>query len=237
MSTKVVDFYCDSSSHRGHRYLVAGGIISRTEVIERIDAKIQKIKTDIDMKSEFKWSGFRGGRKTKAYFELIDFFYFLIANNHIHFHAIVANFDSFDHHRKGRGSPEKSVNKLYYQLFLHRLCREYGTKNRIRIFPDHGADSAEIIEFRKVLCRESANRYNTDPNCLKAIQPQPSARHNILQMVDVIIGALAAEFEARDLNAHKSELRRHVIKQSPTKNLFSNTPRGATKFTIWHFGK
>lgn len=187
------------------------------------------------MKSEFKWSGYSGGRKKAAYNGLVDLFYYAIEKNYLHFHAMIVDFDKFDHHKKGRGAPHLSINKMYFQLMLHEVCGRYGDSWRIVMFPDHGPDSAEIADFRSGICANAYKRYNAKPNCLREIHPTASKKVNLLQMVDVIIGALAAERESRSLKIAKRELREYVIDKSPVKNFASDTRRDERKFSIWNF--
>jgi hypothetical protein len=232
----VVNFYCDCSSYTGDNiYAVVGGIAIKAELVDDLVAEIQVLKDEVGMKSEFKWSEYRGGRKAETYRKLVDLFFTKIQENKINFHAMIADFQKFDHHKKGRGSPHLSVNKLYYQLMLHVVCRQYGQKHRIVMFPDRGPDSDSIIQFRDQLCEVSERKYSTIAGSLRAIQPLNSDLSLILQMNDVIIGAIAAHREQRKLNANKSELRDYVFTCSPVNSFAINTKRSEKNFTVWNF--
>ena len=234
--SNVVNFYCDCSSYTGdNKYAVVGGIAVKAESVEDLVSEIQFLKDEVGMRSEFKWSDYRGGRKAATYRKLVDLFISRIHKNDIHFHAMIADFETFDHHKNGRGSKHLSVNKLYYQLMLHIVCRRYGKKNRIVMFPDRGPDSDTIVKFRAHLCDASARKYSTIPSCLRAIQPLNSEDSLILQMNDVIIGAIAAQREMRELNSNKSQLREYVFTNSPVSSFSTNTDRSVEKFTIWNF--
>lgn len=234
-SGKNVHVYCDSSSHRGHEFMVVGAISIPVRHIARFEQEMQAIKDKAGMTGKFRFSDYRGGRKQQAYEALVDLFYREISHNLIHFHAICCSFKEFDHHLNGKGSPEKSVNKLYYQLFLHRICRKYGKESDIHAFPDRGDDSKELIGFREALCAAAYKKYNTRPNCLKAINPQNSDETPLIQMTDVIIGSIANMRNGHNPDGHKGRLAKFVLNQAPLKCWSHGTPRDETKFTVWNF--
>ncbi len=237
MKLPILEFYCDSSSHRGHKYVVLGGVSATPKRVLQLNAALDTIKSTIEMKGEFKWSGFRGGNKTQAYKSAVDLFFHSIENRHLHFHSIVCDFAEFDHHRTGRGSPEASVNKLYYQLMLHQIGRRYGGSARIEIYPDHGNDSAEVVRFREAICAAAYKKYSAKPNCIRAIKPVPSAKHNILQMLDIVIGSMAALREQRSLATHKAGLADYILEKSPVSNWDHDFNLNQNRFSIWNFGR
>lgn len=236
MALDVLHYYCDCSSYTGdNKYAVVGGIAVKASMVDILNTQIQSLKDGIEMKSEFKWSEYRGGRKKATYQALVDLFYKSIDLHHLHFHTMIVDFKEFDHHKKGRGAPHLSINKMYYQLMLHEVCRRYGDKWRIVMFPDHGPDSDQIGEFRNGICANSYWKYSAKPNCLRAIHPTASNKVNLLQMTDVIIGAMAAQRENRAIKPVKVELREYVMARSPVPDLSVDTHRDERKFSIWNF--
>lgn len=236
MAQDVLHYYCDCSSYAGdNKYAVVGGIAVKAHKVDLMNNQIQSLKDGIEMKSEFKWSEYRGGRKRAVYEALVDLFYEAIDLDLMHFHAMIVDFDEFDHHREGRGAPHLSINKMYYQLMLHEVCRRYGDKWRIVMLPDHGPDSDQISEFRDGICANAYRRYRAKPNCLRAIHPTASKKVNLLQMADVIIGAIAAQREDRVVKTVKADLRKYVMTRSPVPDMSINTHRDERKFSIWNF--
>lgn len=121
-------FRCDSNSHRDAMYMVAGGVAFRTGQYAAISAAIQGIKDAANIRSEMKWSTFRGGERTQAYEAVIDLFFSLIDINQLHFHAIVAGVGKFSHGAFEGGNPEASVNHMYFHCYIF-------------VYPDTGNDS------------------------------------------------------------------------------------------------
>ncbi|SMO59709.1 Protein of unknown function [Thalassovita litoralis] len=236
MALDVLHYYCDCSSYAGdNKYAVVGGIAVKAHMVDLLNGKVQSLKDGIGMQSEFKWSEYRGGRKKATYEALVDLFYEAIDLHYMHFHAIIVDFNEFDHHKKGRGAPQLSVNKMYYQLMLHEVCRRYGSKWRIVMFPDHGPDSDQIGDYRNGICARAYKMYSAKPNCLREIHPTASKKVGLLQMTDVIIGAMAAHREDRTVKAVKSDLREYVMAKSPITDLSTDTPRDERQFSIWNF--
>ena len=81
-------------------------------MVDPLNNQIQSLKDGIGMKSEFKWSEYRGGKKKATYEALVNLFYEAIDLHHMHFHAMLVDFDKFDHHKTGRGAPHLSINKM-----------------------------------------------------------------------------------------------------------------------------
>lgn len=229
------DFYCDASSHRGHDYMVAGGILIRQERYHEIEAKIQEIKKAAGIVGEMKWTKYRGGAKQAAYESLVDFAFLLLKEKQAAFHLIIAHFGNFDHKREPDANRETSVNRMYYQLAVHRLCRKYGKTCAIHIYPDHGDDSADLPKFRTRMCASGYTKHGAKPNCIRDIQPQCSKKHNTLQMVDVLIGAIAAKRNNRTLVLHKASLADYVLAKSGHQDWAKDTSRLASFFTVWNF--
>jgi Protein of unknown function (DUF3800) len=220
-------FYSDSSSHRGHAYMVVGGIAVRPERLSEINTTIEGIKASAGIVGEVKWKKYKGGAKRAAYFALVDYASLLLREQQAHFHILLCHFSDFNHKISGPGNPEKSVNRMYFQLLFHRLCRFYGKSCILHVFPDSGSDSAEIVAFREVICASAYKKYRTMPNCLRSIHPQPSHKHPVIQLMDVVIGAAAAKREARVLSGHKQELADYVTSVLHPVGWHTDTPSSA----------
>lgn len=219
--------------------MVVGGILLTPKRARELNSAMLKLKDQAKMgpSSEFKWSGYKNGQRKKTYFALVDLFYSMIEKNHLHFHCLVCDFNNFNHkHSDPNGSKNmfRSVNKLYYQLLVHQVCRRYGKKGKIAMYPDHGNDSAEIVGFRESVCKAAYFNHGAQYGSLMRIQPYPSSKMLPLQLPDVILGGIAALRENRDLNQNKQELGNYILDRSPLADWSEATNRDAN-FTIWHW--
>lgn len=232
-----MDFYCDASSHRGHDYMVAGGLVIREERYHEIEEKIQAIKDAAGIKSEMKWTKYKGGERRAAYEGLVDLAFLLVKEKQAALHVIVVHFASFKH-AEGR---DTSVNRMYYQLAVHRLCNFYGKSCAMHIYPDIGDDSADLLGFRNHMCASGFSKYGTKPNCIRAIKPQCSKAHGVMQMADVLVGAMAAKLNGRATSAHKLALADYVLEKSGHSSWTADRgwptwlKLGSKFFTVWNF--
>lgn len=236
-SLTKLHFYCDASSQRNHNFMVATGVALRAERASEVRGLIREAKQRGGIIGEMKWSKYRGGHRRVGYEAVVDLLFKLVAENSAHFHVFISEFSAFSHKDDlvPDGSPEKSVNKMYFQLCVHRLCKFYGQKCEIHVFPDKGNDSDELPAFREVICARGYNKYSTKPNCLRQILPLDSESHEIIQMVDVVTGAIAAHRNSRQLSSPKAELRDYVLAASKRISWAQNTPFLAKRFTVWNF--
>lgn len=233
---RALSFFCDCSSYVGdNKFAVVGGVAVKRSKENELSEEISKIKSLYGIKGEFKWNSYRAGPRKIAYESLINTFFEALKADDLHFHCMIVDFDEFDHHLNGRGSPSKSVNKLYFQLMLHTVCKLYGRNWRISMFPDHGNDSELISGFREQICAAAYKRYSALPNCLRAVHPTASKKNELLQMVDVVIGIIAAEREDRLLGHRKAALREFFMEKCQIKDFSKNTASSVRDFTVWNF--
>ncbi len=69
-------------------------------------------------------------------------------------HIIIAKFKGYPHKAKPGDTKDTSVNRMYYQLLLHRVARFYGPHCAIRVRLNSGADCKDICTLRGAgLCR------------------------------------------------------------------------------------
>ena len=130
---------------------------------------------------------------------------------------------------------DTSVNRMYYQLCLHRLCQFYGQKRAIHVRLDAGNDSTDICSMRNELCADGYKKYRTLPNCVRSIEPVDSARVGAVQMADVIMGAIAAKQNKVEHTSHKGSLADFALRASGRHSWARDTPRKARMLTVWHF--
>jgi hypothetical protein len=184
-------FFGDSSS-RNSTYMVAGGFAVRGTRIGEIDARIDGIRAEARMTSEFHWSEYRGGDRKDAYYDLVRYAFELVEKQHVALHIIIAKFKGYPHKLKKGDTQDTSVNRMYYQLLLHRVARFYGQSCAIRVRLDSGADCKDVCGLRGALCADAYKKYQARPNCIREIEPVCSSKANIVQMADVILGAIAS---------------------------------------------
>lgn len=228
-----ISFFGDSSS-RDRRFMVAGGFAINGKRLLEIEGRVAALREAGGIRSEFHWSGYRGGERREAYEGLVDYAFELLREKQAHLHVIIAKFDGYNHKAKKGENKDTSVNRMYYQLCLHRIARLYGKKAAIHIHLDAGNDSADICAMRNQLCADAYRKFTTRPNCVRTIQSVASHKSGLVQMADVIVGGIAAKVNNVQHTSPKGDLADYVLKKSGRDAWDRDTPSGARFLTVWN---
>lgn len=226
-------FFGDSSS-LSRDYMVAGGFAVAGSRRDEIEAHITALREEAGIQSEFHFADYRGGKRQEAYEALVDYAFDLVRAKHAALHIIIAKFAGYDHSKTPGENKATSVNRMYFQLLLHRVARYYGKKRAIHVRLDAGNDSADICDMRNQLCAEAYGRLRARPNCVRSLQPMCSKKSPIIQMADVIVGAVAAKRNKVEHSSAKGPLAAHVLKASGRGSWDTDTSFFARFFTVWN---
>lgn len=101
--------------------MVAGGFAVAGNRISEIEDQIAILREDAGITSEFHWSEYRGGRKREAYEALIRYGFDLVHKRKAALHVIIVRFSGYNHRANKGDNRDTSINRMYYQLFLHRI--------------------------------------------------------------------------------------------------------------------
>lgn len=203
--------------------------------IAQIEERIAALREQAGIKSEFHWANYRGGRKREAYEALVKYAFELVRQRNAALHVIIAEFGGYNHRRTDGENKDTSINRMYFQLLLHRVARYYGGKRAIHVRLDAGNDSADICSMRNELCAAAYKKYGAKPNCVRTLEPICSRSSGIIQMADVIVGAIAAKRNNVQHRSAKGALANLVLEHSGRNTWATDTPFWATKFlTVWN---
>lgn len=228
-----LSFFGDASS-RDRDYMIAGGFAVSGNRIHEIEDRIATLRDDAGIKSEFHWADYRGGEKRAAYESLVRYAFDLVNKRQAALHIIIAKFGGYNHRSKEGENKDTSINRMYYQLCLHRLCRFYGKSRAIHVRLDAGNDSHDICRMRNQLCADAYRNLKCLPNCIRTIEPANSRNVGLIQMADVIVGAVAAKQNEFKHTSPKGALADFVLRSSGRHSWGVNTPTSARFLTVWH---
>jgi hypothetical protein len=235
----VLHVYMDESGQTANRYMCVSAIVLNSARVPEIRSKIEAIKLAGGINSEAKWTKVTSHR-LRTYKVLVEYFFDLVSQKQAHFHALVCDFSEFDHHKNGgRGG---SVSKMLFQLALHKACRNYGGKADIHLFPDSGDHADSLCNFRFHMNNSSrkwmpVSRQSSE--CpVKHIEPTNSAREPLLQLNDLILGAICyrrnERYDAPDASKHKKALARLVANRAEATTFHYNPAKYGRRFTVWN---
>lgn len=229
--TEIYDIYIDESSQTKNRFLVLGGIIVAKPKVDALTDLISRARQPDLPAGELKWSKVSRA-KLDAYSRVVD----VPFDNPkpAHFHSLVVDTTKQDHRTFNEGSREIGFSKEIYQLAM-KFGRLY--PNLFHLYPDERDTTQSPDELRLILNRGCHKKGDTRDWPFRRCHFRNSARCPPLQLVDIIIGALAYRMNKHHLIAGaapaKIELSQYVLDRAKITNVYVDTARSGP-FTVWH---
>lgn len=182
----LYNIYCDESCHLendGINDMVLGAIWCPQVKLKEISDRIRKIKAkhQILPMAELKWTKI-GPAKKEVYIELLNYF-FDCAD--LHFRClIVPDKQQLDHTRFNQ-----THDDWYYKMYFDMLKFIFAPQDRYEVYIDiKDTNSYKKAKKLKEIC--SNNIYDFSGRIIRRIQPIRSNEVQIMQIVDILIGAV-----------------------------------------------
>lgn len=230
-------FYADESGISQDRFTVVGGLCMHRSTAEEVYASITKYRDDHNMRSELKWSKV-SNQKLKQYLALVGLFFALNNTNHIQFHSVIFDSHKANHSKYNKGDPDIGLSKLYYDLLLHKFVKRCGGSGTLFACLDKRNSSTSLHDLRAMLNATAARDHNMEHQPLAQLVSRDSKLDCILQMNDVVLGAVCAIRNGKHLLAETREAKRvvaqHVLEKSGVSSFDLDTPRSVNRFTVWN---
>jgi len=237
---KVYHIYCDESRQTKDRFMVLGGILITQVFVSEFDATMLKFRAEQKMTAELKWKKVSPG-KLNEYKRFIEYFFALNNSDKVHFHCMIIDNTQVDH-SKFSGDKETGFYKFYYQLLLHCFGKKYLGKEGDAMFHvrlDYRQSSYSLDTLKTCLNSGMHKKFNVSTSPFKSVEPRDSHGCEIIQIADILLGAIGYEKNGYDLlagaNPAKNEMVKYITAQSGLKNLKDSTIRGKERFAIWNF--
>lgn len=231
----VDEIYLDESSHTAHRYLLLGGLSLGASQSGELEAVLKQVRLPELPAMEMGWTKVSRS-KLEAYRRFVDVFF---DNRNgfspFHFHTLIIDTHKLNHHKHNDGSGEIGFNKEVYQL-CSKFARIYRDK-LFHVFPDKRSSKSSPDELRLILNRGIKKRGDGRDWPFRRIHPRESCDWQALQLVDLLLGAVAFHANGHaakpDASAAKTELSDHILRRAGIKDVMRDTAITG-KFTIWH---
>jgi len=186
-----VEIYCDESRQElfGSReppshgqYVLIGGLWIEAEERKALKSRIRKRRDAHDVQGEFKWGRVSPSR-LEFYKDLVGLFFDAQA---MRFRCLVLPADELDAVQFHDGDDELMFYKFYYQL-LHHWILDFNT---YKVFVDLKTNRVRqrLAKLRRVL--QNSNRFAE----IEGVQALPSHEVDLLQLTDLLIGAVGYHF-------------------------------------------
>ncbi len=231
--------YCDESRQTKDRYMVFGAIIIPFRRIDDFEKAMTLWRDSQNMKAELKWTKVSDA-KLREYKSLVDLFFALAGNNTLHFRSVVFDTSQIDYKKYHKGDKELGFYKFFYQFLLHNFG-PYARSNadRILIFFDQRNTKYKLGSLYSILNNGIKRKYGLTVNIVRKIQAVKSHECNIIQVADVLMGAIG--YQNNDCHLRKGarrakiELAEYIADKADLLSLKDSTPRKMRHFGIWRF--
>ena len=221
------NFYCDESLHLpndGSKIMVLGGIWCPKNKVKSINRDIRDIKRKHNIHHEMKWVKVSESKKD-AYLDLVQYFF---ECNDLHFRVLVVdNKDKLNHELF-----KQSHDEWYFKMYFRMIKTILDPVDIYNIYLDikDTRSKTKIQKLRNVL---ENSRYDFSKAMIKNMQVIRSDEVEIMQLVDILIGALA--YFSRNMSAVKAKNEIiEYIKEKSGYTLKKNTLYRESKFNIFH---
>lgn len=203
----LYNIYCDESCHLendGINDMVLGAVWCPQAKLKEISERIKEIKAKYQVlpTSELKWTKI-GPVKKELYTELLNYF-FDCAD--LHFRClIVPDKQQLDHVRFNQTHED-----WYYKMYFDMLKVIFDPKDRYEVYIDiKDTNSHKKAEKLREVC--SNNMYDFSGRIIRRIQPIRSNEVQIMQIVDILIGAVCYENRVFPEGFTKSKTKMELI--------------------------
>ena len=224
-----INIYCDESNHLEHdsRPMALGAISCPREKTYLINKRVREIKKEHNLPATFeiKWSKV-AKQRLPFYIDLLNYFFDI---DDLGVRIIIANKANLDHNGHNQ-THDEWYYKMYY-LLLTKMIRT-GITYRVCLDRKDSLGNTRIKKLRECLCNRE---YDFRQEIIKEIREVHSDRVPIIQLVDLIIGAV--QFQQCSLDSTKeSKTKRAIVEHIQRKSgrsLMHNTLPSEPKFNLF----
>lgn len=225
----ITNVYCDESNHLesdGVSPMVLGAIFGTAEEIKIANKRIREIKEKhgIGAHTEIKWTKV-SPNKLGFYTDLIDYFF---DDDDLHFRAVIVNKNELNHEVFNQ-----THDDFYYKIYFELLKRILSPRDRYNVYIDikDTRGSKKVVRLRDVL---SNNMYDFDGNIVQKIQQVHSHEIDVLQLSDILIGALQF-LNRQDVRSEAKQKIIDRIKERSGYDLYKSTLLREEKMNIFYW--
>ena len=221
------NIYCDESCHLSSNksdYMLIGALYCPKIKVQKINEYINHLKENYNLsrKIELKWN--KVDKKTeKLYLDIINYFF---NNDDLKFRVIVIDKKKLNHEKYNQ-----TENDFYHNAYYNMLKYIINPGNSYNIYPDI-KDTNSYYYHQIMLKYLRIKISDTNKKTIKKIQPIRSYESSILQINDILIGALSYYYRHLEGNPVKLNIINEI--QKLYKNDFDTTSYCSnTKFNIF----
>ena len=223
----IINIYCDESCHLpndSQKAMVLGALWTFKANVKKHHQAIADLKAKHHLSRffEIKWTKISPS-KLEFYVELLDYFF---DNRTMGFRAwVIPDKSVLDH-----GAYNQTHDEWYYKMYFYLLRNLISTERKYHIYLDI-KDTRSRMKVRRLREVLSNANYDFAREIIERIQHVHSHDISLLQLVDVLIGAVSYHARGLSDSAAKNEILR-LIKERTGLSLTRNTLPTERKFNL-----
>jgi len=223
------NIYCDESCHleRDRMPIMAiGGVWCPRAEVKDISKSLRALKSLHNAGGELKWIKVSPSRLA-FYMDLIDFFF---SRPSLNFRCLIVNNKSrLNHEFFNQGSHDS----FYYKMYFYMLKVVLKPRSRYDIYLDikDTRSAHKVAQLKEILCNDV---FDFTKQMIGNIQHIRSHESELLQLADLLIGAVAYSNRNLSTSATKLAVVEEISKRAKHNLRFSTFP-WAEKFNLFVF--
>lgn len=201
--------YCDESCHLEHdgiNVMALGAIYCPKDSVKKVNERIRDIKerNSIPVFRELKWTKISPAC-LQVYTDLLNYFF---DNDVLHFRGLLVPDKQVLDHAKFN----QTHDDWYYKMYFDMLKTIFNPTDSYNIYIDI-KDSHSYQKSKKLHDVCSNSQHDFSKEIIQKLQPIRSDEVQVMQLTDILIGALAYKNRNFSKDVQKSEAKLEVIEQ------------------------
>lgn len=203
----LYNVYCDETCHLEHdgiNVMVLGAVWCPQNKLKEINQRIRAIKerNGVSPKMELKWTKISPA-KIDLYQDIVNYYF---DDDDLHFRAIIIPDKSkLDHVRF-----HQTHDEWYYKMYFDMLKVIFSPRDKYEVYIDiKDTNSYRKAQMLKEVCSNSM--YDFSHTVIRRLQPIRSEEVQIMQLVDILIGAVGYENRIFPNGFEKSVAKQRII--------------------------
>lgn len=203
----LYNVYCDESCHLEHddsNVMVLGAVWCSQAKLKAINDRIRHIKkrNNVAEAMEMKWTKISPA-KVDLYKDLVNYFF---DDDDLHFRGIIIPDKSKLNHEKYN----QTHDTWYYKMYFDMLKVIFSPLDHYEVYIDiKDSNSSRKAEKLREVCSNSM--YDFSQRIIRRLQPIRSEEIQIMQIVDILIGAIAYENRIFPEDFVKSKAKKEIV--------------------------
>lgn len=225
---KEINIYCDESNHleKDPKPMVLGALSCPRNKAQSVNQRIREIKNEHNISENFeiKWTKV-SSKHLAFYIDVLNYFFDI---TEIGIRIVVANKENLDHKKYSQ-----THDDWYYKTYFLLLTKIISSENVYRICLDRKdtLGKERVERLRNMLCNKE---YDFNRKIIKEIREVHSDQVQMVQVIDLIIGAV--QFNLCSSNPNENKAKRAIvdhIKKRTGKSLEIKTLPSEFKFNLF----